>query len=1208
MAKSIEEVLAGEDFDLADAGTKPPAAEAPQLTQWDVNPALVGGRAALSGLGWLFKQLSRPADAAKAALWHSLQYGIEKAGVPQNEANLARSSRGVGGSVWNALTGDSDISWDDIQRQGRGVGDLGLSLGHSALGWDDLAGKELRSGLLHLRGDEPDTGVGRALEVGGSLGAEVVADPLNAVAPFAATKLAGAIKTAEQAADARKIASTLLPEIIEPVASSPGKSYPRVRDAAAWVAKKLEGLGPAANQEREAALALDELAKAGYQTPPAATATEALKLLGEAKPWGAGPAKMSGRIDEGLQRILGWKLGSAEGNLLPQSAGSWLAKKGEDLAAGAYASPGGVGQVTRGLDKAFNRTAEFYLPGVNTEADAQAFKLMDDERRYAEGYEMSKARDRVAQLDEGLGQLGLNTPAARAAATNLTELPRIPTVGPLPESTNPLLLAHKPYQATPELVAGSKAGAKLFGDELGRLEQAEKAALNVPGHTPIELAADTGLEYAPHIMTDKAKAAWQELGRKLSSNNPGSKVLSEFNASLKQRKDFELTPEIAVELGLPQNWRQMTIDEVNKLMKSGGADPSTARGHAIANAFRDIDFFETDPTIILNERARRTVRSVSTANFLETAKRFGKQLPAGAKPVDGWKPVDHPRLKDFVFPTPVANHLNKLARRSESSANEAASWLSRNTSWLRAQALLSPGYHLRNVVGNVWNSVLAGMRASEVPRQYAKALAFMLDEPIEVIGKSGARYSRDEIYDAAQKSGIFRGGQTAVETGGDLAEQPGLMGRLFEANADAGSFVENQGKMALLFSRLEHGDDLLSATRAVKEALFDYGDLTSIEEDFIKPAMFFYTFMRKNLPYQIEKLTKNPAIYARVKHVRDYAPLLEQAVTGGQDADERFMQPFIKEGGPVRLPWRNKKGQTEYFLLDSWLPVSEASKVMRMAQYATNGFKNIAKGFMGDSKAWDKALDSGVEAGAEGTTQLILANLGPIFKELYAQTLNEDPFFHDKVEKGSVEFLGMRMSSRVAHALRIIRMANDLDRINPSIATAGTAAAGAWAGANKGGVLGGVLGGLGGAALGYAANEAGLNTRPIFGSRADEDNPEREGLPSMAFGAMPEFLQKYTGMSQYPVARQSHVDPDEASRLLRLGGVRAYPYDQARSYGQYMTKLKKAIAGKTSEARIARARGDQQSFDERLSELLDLQAEISNPTGKLVDYFANEGK
>jgi hypothetical protein len=75
---------------------------------------------------------------------------------------------------------------------------------------------------------------------------------------------------------------------------------------------------------------------------------------------------------------------------------------------------------------------------------------------------------------------------------------------------------------------------------------------------------------------------------------------------------------------------------------------------------------------------------------------------------------------------------------------------------------------------------------------------------------------------------------------------------------------EEMSRFINVATHLQNGDDMATAIHKTTEALFDYSELTDFEEKWMKRIIPFYTFMRKNMPLQLQNIADNPARYSRL--------------------------------------------------------------------------------------------------------------------------------------------------------------------------------------------------------------------------------------------------------------------------------------------------------------------------------------------------------
>lgn len=95
---------------------------------------------------------------------------------------------------------------------------------------------------------------------------------------------------------------------------------------------------------------------------------------------------------------------------------------------------------------------------------------------------------------------------------------------------------------------------------------------------------------------------------------------------------------------------------------------------------------------------------------------------------------------------------------------------------------------------------------------------------------------------------------------------------LTKAGKFVGELVENQARIINYLYHKNKGLSSIEAAKQVNRVLFDYQALTAFEKAFMRPSFLFYTWMRKNVPLQINTLITNPRIganYQRLLRIND---------------------------------------------------------------------------------------------------------------------------------------------------------------------------------------------------------------------------------------------------------------------------------------------------------------------------------------------------
>jgi hypothetical protein len=281
-------------------------------------------------------------------------------------------------------------------------------------------------------------------------------------------------------------------------------------------------------------------------------------------------------------------------------------------------------------------------------------------------------------------------------------------------------------------------------------------------------------------------------------------------------------------------------------------------------------------------------------------------------------------------------------------------------------ALFSLGYHMRNMWSNGFNNAVGGITD---PRLYKQALDLQVAN-----GQMSRRFlsgsEREAVKTATQADlDLFRRlrgynvvgrGQIGVEigtsaTGRPTGSIPGIPGKVLgsrpmRANRQFGEAIEDNARIAHFIGtkkkiwtkekgllgvdkipekhqrriaaykrQVDVGDmsdeELyaeLQAAASVKKYLFDYEDLTPFERDVMKSVIPFYTWMRKNIPLQIESMLtkemfgKKGLWYMAIPKIKNN---LEQM---SADFEEVHTPDYFEDMYATRLPVK-REGKAMYF-------------------------------------------------------------------------------------------------------------------------------------------------------------------------------------------------------------------------------------------------------------------------------------------------------
>lgn len=248
--------------------------------------------------------------------------------------------------------------------------------------------------------------------------------------------------------------------------------------------------------------------------------------------------------------------------------------------------------------------------------------------------------------------------------------------------------------------------------------------------------------------------------------------------------------------------------------------------------------------------------------------------------------------------------------------------------WKTQVTAVRPGFHFRNAQSNAFQNYLdVGVRSLN-PMFNSK----MMDV---VAGKEGVhrilgkKYSYQELRDKAIQYGVVDKGFFEKELNDSVITK--FDGKInpkynplntkefvvYKAGRQVGSAVENQARMANFVANLERGKSFQEASEHVNKFLFDYSDLTDFEHNVMRRIIPFYTWMRKNVPLQLEQLATNSRMYTPV------AKLIDNIDNNIGEKRPDYAMDW------TQLPYTVKdKDNKEYYVMwNSSLPINDLQKV-----------------------------------------------------------------------------------------------------------------------------------------------------------------------------------------------------------------------------------------------------------------------------------------
>lgn len=238
----------------------------------------------------------------------------------------------------------------------------------------------------------------------------------------------------------------------------------------------------------------------------------------------------------------------------------------------------------------------------------------------------------------------------------------------------------------------------------------------------------------------------------------------------------------------------------------------------------------------------------------------------------------------------------------------ARGWGKWVANWKLLVTSINPGYRVRNTLSDFW-----GMWVSGVPMW---AIARYGKEAAEVMAKAkrGDIDSMKIIVEAAHQgvlSGLYTGD---IQSVAKYVQYSGSKRALIKDRRfiklstkiaqDLNRNAENWARLThFMYRRKNLKQSVTDAAFQVKKAHFDYEELTPFEQRRMKNLIPFYTWTRKNIPFQIQMIVQNPGRWAAFPKAAQEA----EFAAGGSDSE---VPDFLSAGLGFKVPL----GENRYLL------------------------------------------------------------------------------------------------------------------------------------------------------------------------------------------------------------------------------------------------------------------------------------------------------
>jgi hypothetical protein len=357
-------------------------------------------------------------------------------------------------------------------------------------------------------------------------------------------------------------------------------------------------------------------------------------------------------------------------------------------------------------------------------------------------------------------------------------------------------------------------------------------------------------------------------------------------------------------------------DDLHTAFRQGGAlkertilpdHPIRTVESAIGGSLRDAgklegDLVEKNPAMLIGARAAGAERAIAEKHFLDEMTNLkapsGEALlhraEEGVQRPAGWVEVDAGQAGKYYAPKEIAGEVQRVRDvvTNDEALKEFQGLMGRMQTWWKSQATAGSiigglGFFNRNALGNFWNAFLMGAKN---PADFVRA--GKIQQAVAHGGLESLSEADRAVYELAVKHGVLdegffmseltaphrRGGRIgrAVKAA-DGKERAIKVARQvnplstesapIRAGRALNNVVEQNARLGLFIDQLHKLSSAEEAAHKVRQALFDYGDLTATDRQ-IKKVVSFWTWSRKNLPFQIAALAHEPGKFSGLAHAQ----------------------------------------------------------------------------------------------------------------------------------------------------------------------------------------------------------------------------------------------------------------------------------------------------------------------------------------------------
>jgi hypothetical protein len=389
--------------------------------------------------------------------------------------------------------------------------------------------------------------------------------------------------------------------------------------------------------------------------------------------------------------------------------------------------------------------------------------------------------------------------------------------------------------------------------------------------------------------------------------------------------------------------------------KFGGKLSSPQRG--FLKQSKDVEGFVKDPVVsIAGVKSKAATANIKQGFIDRVIKKYGidkaTEFKNGKAFTETGEEVS--KYKGKYLPKDLADELTRIEKGEPG-------WLKTilaparafNRNWKPLATAVRPRYHLRNIIGNLYNaSFVGGGKLSNYPKAAFQQLKYHIGTQIKEGTLAGKIYKsffkqppeasiiRQAVEDDVVGRGLF---SVDINDMADVAntvedfskaiakmENPAMVYKIpilrqwMKIMQTFGSAIEDNARLSLYMDRLAKGASRAEAKVYVNKHLFDYLNGLGEADKIIKAIIPFWSWTRFNVPLQFGSLAKNPLRHLLVQE--GGKPWVQQQEA--ENPEYQYLPQREKDMGAVKIGEEQNNGKIydKYMRTQSVLPIQDLAK------------------------------------------------------------------------------------------------------------------------------------------------------------------------------------------------------------------------------------------------------------------------------------------